>query len=417
MKFISCLALFLCLPVRLSLTAAPVVDSQTMDRKMLMGYQGWFACPGDGSPVDGWHHWLRGGSGNPRLTVEMWPDTREFGADELFDTPWKLPDGSPAKVFSSFSGKTVLRHFKWMKETGIDGVLLQRFIGEVQVPRFFAFRNQVTRNVMAGAESQGRVFALEYDMAAEQSDKVVTDWKYLVDELKIIGSPSYLHHKGKPVLCLWGLGFDHRGGDAKKAQALVDWLRTGAPERYRATVVGGVPSGWRTGTGDSLPGEEWAKLYRSLDVISPWTVGRYADDAGADNHLKESLIPDMAEAKRAGMDYLPVIFPGFAWQNLHQGPANQIPRREGKFYWRQAFNAVSAGAVMLKTAMFDEVDEGTAMFKTEPNAAAAPCGVPTLTLDADGENLPSDWYLRLGGETSRLLRGEIPPSPEMPIKQ
>ena len=62
---------------------------------------------------------------------------------------------------------------------------------------------------------------------------------------------------------------------------------------------------------------------------------------------------------------------------------------------------------MMKTAMFDEVDEGTAMFKTVPNKSIAPVGVETLTLDADGEALPSDWYLRLGGEASRLLRKEI----------
>src|SRR4029079_18054539 len=28
-----------------------VVDATTLDRKMLFGYQGWFLCPGDGSPV------------------------------------------------------------------------------------------------------------------------------------------------------------------------------------------------------------------------------------------------------------------------------------------------------------------------------------------------------------------------------
>ncbi len=410
------LLLFCLGPLRLKGEAPAVVDNQTMHRKILMGYQGWFSCPGDGSQLDGWHHWLRGNPASPRLTVEMWPDTREFDRDELFDTHWKLDDGSPAKLFSSYNEKTVLRHFKWMKDAGIDGILLQRFIGEVQDPKFFEFRNEVTRHVMKGAEQQGRVFALEYDMGPDQAEKIVKDWKYLVDKLRMTRSPRYLHHNGKPVLCLWGLGFTHRDGDVRKAQILVDWLRTGAPERYRATVVGGVPRGWRTGTGDSLPGEEWAKLYRSLDVISPWTVGRYGDDAGADNYLRESIIPDLAETRRVGIEYLPVIYPGFAWQNLNHGPANQIPRRGGRFYWNQVYNATSAGAVMLKAAMFDEVDEGTAMFKTVPTKATAPAGVQTLTLDADGETLPSDWYLRLAGETSRLLRKEIPLSRDLPIK-
>jgi hypothetical protein len=53
--------------------------------------------------------------------------------------------------------------------------------------------------------------------------------------------------------------------------------------------------------------------------------------------------------------------------------------------------------------MFDEVDEGTAMFKLAATGRDAPAGVPIVTLDADGESLPSDWYLRLARETQRGL--------------
>lgn len=388
------------------------IDPGSLDQKALMGYQGWFSCPGDGTEIRGWHHWLRGG----RPLVEMWPDTREFDPDELYDSPWKLPDGSPARLFSSANPKTVLRHFQWMKAAGIDGILLQRFIGEVRDPRFAAFRNRVTRHAMAGAEATGRVFAIEYDMAASQSADVMADWKSLVDGLGVTRSPQYLQHRGKPVLCLWGPGFTHREGEAAEAQKLIDWLKTGAPERYRATVVGGVPAHWRTGTGDAKSGAEWAAVFRSYDVISPWTVGRFADDAGAERYLRECVIPDIEETRRLGIGYLPVVFPGFAWHNLHQGPFNQIPRRGGKFYWAQVANSVSAGASMLKIAMFDEVDEGTAMFKTAPDATFAPAGIQTLTLDADGAKLPPDWYLRLAGETSRLLRHEIPLSRELPLR-
>ena len=56
---------------------------------------------------------------------------------------------------------------------------------------------------------------------------------------------------------------------------------------------------------------------------------------------------------------------------------NQIPRRCGRFLWRQVSNALGAGASMLFGAMFDEVDEGTAMFKVQPSAAdALVAGVP-----------------------------------------
>jgi hypothetical protein len=123
----------------------------------------------------------------------------------------------------------------------------------------------------------------------------------------------------------------------------------------------------------------------------------------------------MDEAALAGVDYLPVVFPGFSWHNLNGGPSNQIPRHGGRFYWRQVFNSIEAGAGMIYTAMFDEVDEGTAMFMLAPTAAELPVEGTFVSLDVDGEALPPDWYLRLAGEATRALRGETPLSPDRPI--
>src|SRR5688572_28993790 len=39
--------------------AERAVDPTTMNRKLLMGYQGWFRCPGDGSLFNRWRHWFR----------------------------------------------------------------------------------------------------------------------------------------------------------------------------------------------------------------------------------------------------------------------------------------------------------------------------------------------------------------------
>ena len=119
---------------------------------------------------------------------------------------------------------------------------------------------------------------------------------------------------------------------------------------------------------------------------------------------------------RNGQIYMPVIFPGFSWSNLKPGAAkNQIPRLHGEFLWRQAYNAKMAGAKMLKIAMFDEVDEGTAIFKIVSHRGQAPEKGFWLTLDADGDNLPSDWYLKLAGEITRMFHGEIPPKEKMPL--
>jgi hypothetical protein len=69
---------------------------------------------------------------------------------------------------------------------------------------------------------------------------------------------------------------------------------------------------------------------------------------------------------------------------------------------------------MLKTAMFDEVDEGTAMFKLAPTAARIPTGASFVPLDADGRALQSGFYLRVGGAATALLRGDLPISPTLP---
>jgi len=66
--------------------------------------------------------------------------------------------------------------------------------------------------------------------------------------------------------------------------------------------------------------------------------------------------------------------------------------------------------------MFDEIDEGTAMFKLAPRRADAPVEPGFVTLDADGLVLPSDWYLRLAGAGTKVLRGVQPRTAEIPIR-
>ena len=396
------------------------VDASTLTGKHVLGYQGWFACPGDGAPPNRWVHWF---SSSPpdaeNATVDLWPDVSELGAEERCDTNMTLPDGRPAQVYSAWNETTVVRHFAWMEEAGIDGVLLQRFLSETHDPAFLELRDQVTRNVRAGAEAHGRVFAVMYDISGHPAESLVetleADWIHLVDDLGLTGSDRYLHHRGLPLVAIWGFGFDDRPGTPEQAAAVLEWFQRGAPERLRATMMGGVPTYWRTLTNDSSTDPAWAPVYRNWDVISPWTVGRYGDDAGADSFRHDLIEPDLAETSTVGADYLPVIFPGFSWHNLNDGPLNQIPRNGGRFYWRQVYNAIDAGAPMLYTAMFDEVDEGTAMFRMAPTAAELPAQGSFLSLDADGETLPADWYLRLAGEAGRALRRETPLSPDRPI--
>jgi hypothetical protein len=106
------------------------LDSDTLIGKVLCGYQGWFRCPGDPAGV-GWRHWSRNASHitPDTLTVDMWPDLSDYSDDELYPADdFTTPDGDQAYLFSSAHPLTVNRHFDWMQDYGLDGVLLQRFV-------------------------------------------------------------------------------------------------------------------------------------------------------------------------------------------------------------------------------------------------------------------------------------------------
>jgi hypothetical protein len=393
------------------------VDPGTLDRKLMMGYQGWFACPGDGSALNRWVHWFRNNTPTAtNATVDFWPDIAELDADELFATAMTLPGGSPARVYSPYKEKTVVRHFRWMKDNNLDGVFLQRFSSSLSNPDHFAFRNQVTLNVRAGAETYGRIFAIMYDISGQNAATLVStltnDWAYLVGNLRVTNSPSYVRHRGKPVVTIWGFGFNDRPGTPDDALTVINWFKSAG-----CTVMGGVPTNWRTLQGDSQTNAAWATAYRAFDIISPWSVGRYSTTGGADNFRNNYIAPDLAECVAQGLDYMPVVFPGFSWHNLKGDPSplNQIPRNAGTFYWRQIFNAISAGCTMIYGAMFDEVDEGTAMFKMAPTPNELPVEGTFVPLNIDGTNLPSDWYLRLADQATRMLRGDIHLQSQVPI--
>src|SRR5256885_6581518 len=50
--------------------------------RITVGYQGWFACAGDGAPINGWWHWSadwrRPPSPSNKGTLRAWPDLRGY---------------------------------------------------------------------------------------------------------------------------------------------------------------------------------------------------------------------------------------------------------------------------------------------------------------------------------------------------
>src|SRR5204863_147353 len=164
-----------------------------------------------------------------------------------------------------------------------DGVFVQRFITDVSSPKGARHFNVVLDHCREGANLYGRTYAVMYDLSGlggGQMQRVMNDWKNLIDRMEITSDPAYLHHAGKPV-----------------------------------------------------------------------------------------------------------VFPGFSWHNMNPGSAlDQIPRLKGQFLWKQMVEAKKAGATMIYQAMFDEVNEGTAIFKC---SNSPPVGASSFVTY---EDLPSDFY-------------------------
>ncbi|KFC64617.1 hypothetical protein FG93_05213 [Bosea sp. LC85] len=385
--------------------------ASTLYGRHVVGYQGWFVCPSSPESGGKWAHWFRGeGKTADDLRVDMWPDTAELTAEERCSTGLKTGAGNEAVLFSSLNSKTVDRHFSWMKTYNIESVALQRFVSELTSSRKRAQRDIVLQNVVKSARTHKRAYFIYYDISGIEADKdldiLLADWERLWKENAIGQAGLYQMHRGKPVVGVWGLGFTSRAGSAKAAASLIARLKSGSGAAPPATIIGGVPTRWRGLSGDSKKEPEWADVYRSFDVISPWTVGRFKTPSTARTFWTDRIVPDMAETSRLGIDYLPVIFPGYSASNLKRKASepNSIDRDCGRFYLEQVAAAEKFGARMLYTAMFDEFDEGTAIMKAAEPQNALPVDGGLITPDAESCDTANDWYLSLAGQATRMLQ-------------
>ncbi len=388
-------------------------DPTTLTGKVMTGYQGWFNCPGDGADL-GWGHWgaSRGRRFEPgSVTVDLWPDVSEYDDDELYTTAFTHADGTPAKVFSSHNKKTVLRHFKWMRDYGIDGAFVQRFSHSLHRRTSKYHKDKVLSSAREGANRYGRTYAVMYDITSmpdEHLIRVYDDWKILCDKMHITEDPAYQHHNGKPLVTIWGVGFNDRIKKRAGLQVCKELIQKFKANGY--SVMLGTATGWRTQDLDGLADPELHSVLLLADVLSPWPVGRFKDLPGLQQHAKKYWQKDVLWAKEHNIDYMPVVYPGFSWHNMKGDGLGKIPRLKGKFFWSQIVANKKAGANMLYIAMFDEVDEATAIFKCTNNP---PVSEESKFLTFEG--LPSDFYLQLAGEAGKLLRDEIPLSTTVPV--
>ena len=373
----------------------------------MAGYQGWFSCPGDGADR-GWYHYT-GSDGSFRpgsCKIDMWPDVSEYS--HLYKTEFRFADGSPAYTISEYDESTVETHFRWMREYGIDGVFIQRFIAEIKRPKSYNQLNKVWQSAINAANDNNRAISAMYDLSGMSPG----DEKILLDDIDYLEAtykfkdrninPSYLYHNGKPLVVVWGVGFnDNRRYGFKESEIIIN----GLIERGYSVMIG-VPTHWRLLTRDTMNDKELHRLIRKCDIVMPWFVGRYNE--GGFDPFELLVKEDIAWCKKNKLDYAPLAFPGFSWKNMRKD-STPIDRNRGSFYWRQLSSHIANGAEMLYLAMFDEIDEGTAIFKC---ATEIPIGESYfLPLDKD---LGSDYYLFLAGEAARMLRKERPFSNQKP---
>jgi hypothetical protein len=232
-----------------------------------------------------------------------------------------------------------------------------------------------------------------YDVSGwtNMQSEIKTDWTAKMSAHTTSG--AYARQNGKPVVGIWGFGFNDANHPWDPAACLdvVNWFKG-----QGCYVMGGVPTHWRDGNSDSRAG--YLDVYHAFNMLSPWMVGRIGTAADSDNFYTNVNVPDQADCNAHGIDYQPCVLPG---------DVSARQRAHGDFMWRQFYNMVRAGAQGIYISMFDEFNEGNQIVKTAESQAQVPANSGLLGLDEDGTACSADYYLRLSGDGGRMLKGQI----------
>jgi len=249
-------------------------------------------------------------------------------------------------------------------------------------------------------------------------EKGKQDWRNLVDKMGIGRDPNdkaYLHHRGKPLVVIWGVGMGQKNSKPRsytlaECEEFIRFIKND-PNYGGNAIMLGIPSYWRTLGKDSLNDPRLHDVLKLADVLSPWTPGRYKSIETAEKHAEMVWKEDFAWCQREKIDYLPVVFPGFSCHNKNPDkPINEIPRLKGAFLWAQYAALAKLGIHTVYQAMFDEMDEGTQIFKVDQDPPIGASHFLTY------EGLGSDYYLWLVQQAKKMITGETPVSKKMPVR-
>ena len=292
----------------------------------------------------------------------MFPAVDQYPTECLFTTNFILPDGSNPSLFESNCTGIVDTHFRWMQENNIDGILAQRFYGQFDDPSFLQLLDQIR----TAAEKYGRTFAVEYDLSAVQS----SDFTNVISELlndystniaPLMSSPAYLHHEGRPVIELWGMGVDKTKLNAADCASIFHAIRSANPNPY---ILLGVEWDWAS---DATKNPDYYNIYVQADAIQPWAVGAYDHDS-YDAFYHQTSVSDKALTDSLGLKYGPSITPGGSDRN-REGLGKPLGNRyNGSFYEAQLKNMLDLKPSFIFGAMFDEYPESRSLRTLSPSA-------------------------------------------------
>lgn len=384
----------------------PDSDSEFKGRTFA-GYQMWHRA---GNNASDWVHWSYGVFPAPGLqknvNVCSWPDTSIYPTTSLYQTNLAdLGDGRKAGLYSSIDPEVVKVHFDLMQNAGLDGVAVQRFVGGIGKTITKTEANHLDY-VRENSERTDRLFYVCYDLNGAGDDIVQclkNDWVYEIEQTRALtSSPNYATVNGKPVVEFWGLGMDYVS--VEKTNQIIDFFHSRG-----CYIIAGCSREWRSESAEKLA------LYNKVDCLSPWTVGAYGDISGANWYYQNTMIADNNYCNQNGIDYLPVCFAGSGNWVSAEGNFSETDRAGGNLLWTQVRNAKALGLEAVYIAMFDEYEENTNILNSARDYFDIPTNEYFETIAKNGIWTSSDYYLRLTGAASKLLRDEISNTEEIPI--
>jgi len=386
------------------------LSSNQFKGKSFAGYQIWHEA---GPKASDWVHWTYGHVPGPGFhlsggeDIASYPDVSEYDSSQLFATNLgELGDGRASGLYHSKKAAIINKQMKWLQDVDFDGVAIQRFVGGIGKSITISDESHLS-NVKNACEATGRLFYICYDLNGTDAtilDRMKKDWVYEIEQIRsLTSSNNYATVNGKPVVEIWGVGYDM--ATATQCASLISFL-----QGRGCYVVGGTPRDWRTS-----PKAGFSDVFKSLDCISPWTVGAYGDINGANNYKTSFMTGDKSYCDANGLDYLPVAFAGSAnWLSSNLS-LSQTDRKGGMLLWTQVLNAKSLGLSSVYYAMLDEFEESTNLIKGAVDYFDLPVNQYFETFSKNGIWVSSDYYLRLSAYTSKMLRGEKPLTTTIPV--